>query len=88
MVMAAELSVRLGWLDAADAARARDLLARLKLPVEPPPGIGAERWMELMAVDKKVLAGKLRLVLLRADFDPRSPGRRLVRHQVTKRPTA
>ncbi len=78
MVMAADLSVRLGWLDAADAVRARDLLARFALPVEPPPGIDADRWMALMAVDKKVLAGKLRLVLLRrlgnavvtADFAP------------------
>lgn len=65
MVMAADLSERLGWLPSADKERAIDLLRRFKLPVEP-PRIGAERARELMGLDKKVLDGKLRLVLLRS----------------------
>ncbi|HEY0942408.1 MAG TPA: 3-dehydroquinate synthase [Steroidobacter sp.] len=65
MVMAADLSERLGWLPRADKERAIALLKRFKLPVEP-PRIGAERARELMGLDKKVLDGKLRLVLLRS----------------------
>jgi len=64
MLMAADLSRRLGWLDAADLVRVRTLLARAGLPVEAPP-IGAVRALELMAMDKKVLAGRIRLVLMR-----------------------
>jgi 3-dehydroquinate synthase len=77
MVLAAQLSARLGWLDAADVTRIRGLLAGFGLPVDPPRELSAERWLALMAVDKKVQAGRLRLVLLRgigraevtADFD-------------------
>jgi 3-dehydroquinate synthase len=78
MVLAAELSARLGWLDAEDVQRTRALLAGFALPVDPPTALGTERWLALMAVDKKVQAGQLRLVLLRGighaavtgDFDP------------------
>jgi 3-dehydroquinate synthase len=65
MVMAADLSERLGWLPRADKERAIALLRRFELPVEP-PRIGAERARELMGLDKKVLDGRLRLVLLRS----------------------
>ncbi|HEY5758894.1 MAG TPA: 3-dehydroquinate synthase [Steroidobacter sp.] len=65
MVMAADLSERLGWLPGTDKQRAIDLLKRFKLPIEP-PRIGADRARELMGLDKKVLDGKLRLVLLRS----------------------
>ena len=65
MVMAADLSERLGWLPTADRDRAVALLRRFSLPVEA-PRIGAERARELMGLDKKVLDGKLRLVLLRS----------------------
>jgi 3-dehydroquinate synthase len=64
MLMAADLSRRLGWIDAADVERVRTLIARAGLPLEPPP-IGAARALELMGLDKKVLAGRLRLVLMR-----------------------
>ncbi|WP_018952770.1 3-dehydroquinate synthase [Thioalkalivibrio sulfidiphilus] len=78
MVMAARLSRRLGWLNEDDLHRTEALIARAGLPVEPPAEITAERFAELMSVDKKVLDGQLRLVLLRgigeavvtADFDP------------------
>jgi 3-dehydroquinate synthase len=47
-------------------ARIRRAVAAARLPVAPPPGLGADRFLELMAVDKKVLEGRLRLVLLRS----------------------
>lgn len=65
MVMAAELSQQLGWMSADDVARTRRLIAAAGLPVQAPAELDAARFLELMAVDKKVLAGKLRLILLR-----------------------
>ena len=64
MVMAAELSRRLGWLAAADIDRMRALLKRAGLPVVGAP-LGVDRYLDLMGHDKKVIAGRLRLVLLR-----------------------
>jgi len=64
MLLAADLSSRLGWIEAGDVERVRRLLERLGLPTEAPP-IGAGRALELMGMDKKVLAGRIRLVLLR-----------------------
>jgi len=64
MLMAADLSCRLGWLGPAEVARVRHLLARAGLPVQAPP-IGAGRALGLMGMDKKVLAGRIRLVLMR-----------------------
>ena len=64
MLMAADLSRRLGWLDAGDLDRVRGLLARAGLPLAAPP-IGAARALALMGMDKKVLAGRIRLVLVR-----------------------
>jgi 3-dehydroquinate synthase len=64
MVMAIELSARLGWLQPAERDRAVSLIKRLGLPVAA-PRIGAQRGRELMGMDKKVLAGRIRLVLLR-----------------------
>ena len=65
MVMAAELSVRVGLLARADAARVRALLGRAGLPVAG-PALSPERILELMQVDKKAAAGRVRFVLLRA----------------------
>ena len=64
-MMAAELSRRLGWLDAAAVARIEALHLRAGLPVFGPP-LPVERYLGLMASDKKVEAGRLRLILLRA----------------------
>ena len=64
MVLAAGLSQRLGWLSAADIQRVRNLLEALGLPVVAPK-LGVQRTLELMRLDKKVLKGQLRLVLLR-----------------------
>jgi 3-dehydroquinate synthase len=63
MLLAADFSRRLGWLAEADVERVRDLLVRIGLPTAA-PAIGADRALELMGMDKKVLAGRIRLVLL------------------------
>jgi len=63
MVLAGELSVRVTGLPEAENVRLRQLLSRFGLPVHPPT-LGADRYLELMARDKKIEAGKLRLVLL------------------------
>ncbi|DBA92113.1 TPA: hypothetical protein ACH3X1_015839 [Trebouxia sp. C0004] len=78
MVMAADMSHRLGWIDQSILDRTRHLLQRAKLPVEAPQGMTQHKFRDLMAVDKKVLDGALRLILLKgplgscvftADFD-------------------
>ena len=66
MCAAAELSAREGLLAPADARRAVELIARAGLPVRLPREIDPDRFLELMAVDKKVQAGKLRLILLKS----------------------
>ncbi len=65
MVIAAQISARLSWIDDAAVVRLRDLLVRARLPVEA-PALGFERWMSLMGRDKKVESGTIRFVLLRA----------------------
>jgi len=80
MCMAADLSTRLGWLPAAEAGRVRALIERTGLPSRPPAGLAPSRFLELMWRDKKVKAGRLRLVLLRSigeaavtdQFEPRA----------------
>ncbi|MDQ7989079.1 MAG: 3-dehydroquinate synthase [Candidatus Dactylopiibacterium sp.] len=62
-VMAADLSARIGLLDAAGLARTRRILERAGLPVRG-PRLGVARYLELMQHDKKVEDGRLRLVLL------------------------
>jgi 3-dehydroquinate synthase len=66
MVMAADLSSRHGWLGDSDVARIRSLLTHAGLPVAPPADISRERFLELMAVDKKADDRGLRLVLMDA----------------------
>ena len=63
MLIAADLSHRLGMIDAAVKERLRDLLVRTGLPTES-PRIGGAKAYELMQMDKKVVAGAVRLVLL------------------------
>ena len=65
MCMAADLSARLGWLSQEGQQRIIDLIGRARLPIAPPAGLSADRLLELMSVDKKVLDGNLRLVLLK-----------------------
>ena len=63
MLMAADLSQRLGLIDSPARKRVFDLVSSSGLPTDA-PRIGVERALELMRMDKKVLAGTMRLVLL------------------------
>ncbi len=63
-LIAAELSRRLGWLEAEAVLRIERLFVRADLPVRGAP-LGAARYLELMRHDKKVQDGRLRLVLLK-----------------------
>ncbi|MDR2626251.1 MAG: 3-dehydroquinate synthase [Zoogloeaceae bacterium] len=63
MLMAARLSMQLGWLPLADVERIERLLLAAELPVRAPE-MGAERYLQLMRHDKKVHNGRLRLILL------------------------
>ncbi|GAB1386233.1 3-dehydroquinate synthase [Melaminivora sp.] len=76
MVMAAELSQRLGLVEAAFVQRLRALIARAGLPVRGPvldATDNAGRYLELMRVDKKAEAGAIRFVLID------QPGRAVLR---------
>ncbi len=64
MVMAADLSLRNGNIQKNEFERIISLLQKAKLPVRAPADMMPEQFMQLMGVDKKVLDGRLRLVLL------------------------
>jgi len=81
MCMAADFSERLGWLQSGDVARIRAVFRRLQLPTEP-PAIDPRDFLAAMSMDKKVLAGEIRLVLLKgigqAEFTPDYPSHELL----------
>jgi 3-dehydroquinate synthase len=67
MVMAAELSQRLGLIEPAFAMRLKQLIQKAGLPVVGPTlsqADNAGRYLELMRVDKKAEAGEIRFVLI------------------------
>jgi len=61
---AADLSRKKGWLNDADVERIIQLFKQCKLPIYPPKEIDSDRFLELMAVDKKNVDGQIRLILL------------------------
>lgn len=63
---AADLSRRLGWLSDADVARVIKILQAAHLPTTPPANMTCEQYVDLMAVDKKNVDGKIRVILLEA----------------------
>lgn len=65
MVMACDLSVRLGWVEPGLLVRAKKLIERANLPVKPPAQMTAESFIKHMKVDKKNVDGAIRLVLLK-----------------------
>lgn len=66
MLMAADLSMRMGWLDKAAVHRIEDIIDRAALPTRAPAYMDYGHFMDRMAVDKKVRAGKISFVLLKA----------------------
>ena len=64
MVMAADLSYRLGFIDEATKLRMTALVQAAGLPVVA-PDLGSERWLELMQVDKKNEGGQIKFILLK-----------------------
>ena len=65
MVMAADLSVRIGMCTSKDAIRLRDLIAKAGLPIAPPEASRNE-FLDIMYRDKKVTDTGLKLILLRS----------------------
>ncbi len=63
MVMATDLSTRMGLIDHSTFERIYRLIKRTGLPVVG-PNLGADRYIELMQVDKKAEAGEIRFVLI------------------------
>ena len=72
MAMAADLSVRLGLIEPAHASRITAAIAAAGLPLYA-PALGVPRYLELMRMDKKAIAGALRFVVLEG------PGRAAIR---------
>lgn len=66
MVMAADLGHRMGDLTSEEVAVLRQLLVQCSLPVAGPEGMTVADYTSRMQVDKKVLDGRIRLVLLKA----------------------
>lgn len=64
MVMAADLSFRMGYIDYVSKVRIQKLVEAAGLPVVA-PDLGEDRWLELMEVDKKNEDGKIKFILLK-----------------------
>jgi 3-dehydroquinate synthase len=64
MVMAADLSYRLGLIDYVTRMRVKSLIEAAGLPTKAPP-LGQARWLELMEVDKKNEGGAIKFILLK-----------------------
>lgn len=64
MVMAADLSQRLGFIDEPTKKRIMNLVKAAGLPVIA-PDLGVDRWLELMQVDKKNEGGEIKFILLK-----------------------
>ena len=66
LVLAARLSHMMGMLSESDVIRTVSICERANLPVQPPKGMTPNDFLERMAVDKKNIDGRLRLVLMRS----------------------
>ena len=65
MCMAAIMSNHMGWISDSEKHRTIELIAQAKLPTRAPASMSPEKFLDLMSVDKKVLDGVLRLVLMK-----------------------
>ncbi|GHD15674.1 3-dehydroquinate synthase [Halioglobus japonicus] len=66
MLLALEMSARRGSIAAAEVDAFRELLVQMNLPVAQPADMSPAQFLDLMGRDKKVVDGRLRLVLLAA----------------------
>ena len=64
-IMAADLSQRMGWLSAEDVNRVKQLFERAGLPIVS-PYMSVDKYLDLMGLDKKVVDGQVRFILLQA----------------------
>jgi|TARA_B110000879_G_scaffold40816_1_gene57304 3-dehydroquinate synthase len=64
-LMAADLSLRMGWLKLEDVQRIKAIFHAAELKQQP-PALGVDQYLDLMGLDKKVQDGKIRLVLQQA----------------------
>lgn len=64
-VMAVDMSYRLGWIEDSLVKRVDRIFKQAKLPTAPPETMTVEMFKSVMAVDKKVADGLLRLILLK-----------------------
>ncbi|MGS0741904.1 bifunctional shikimate kinase/3-dehydroquinate synthase AroKB [Glaciimonas sp. GG7] len=64
MIMAADLSYRLGHIDAAVRQRVISLIQAAGLP-NVAPDLGTARWLELMQIDKKNEDGQIKFILMK-----------------------
>lgn len=65
MCIAAKMSALLGWLNEEQVQRTIAIMQRARLPTTAPESLGEQQFLDLMSVDKKVLDGVLRLILLK-----------------------
>ena len=65
MCMAARMSQLLGWIDQTQVDETVAIMQQARLPTMAPDNMTTEQFLDLMSVDKKVLDGVLRLVLLK-----------------------
>lgn len=85
MLMAADLCYRMGRLSVADVSSLRGLLEKAGLPICPPVDMSTDDFLARMRIDKKVMDGRIRLVLLNCigdafvttDIDPELLGQTL-----------
>ncbi|KAG6554678.1 hypothetical protein Mapa_003696 [Marchantia paleacea] len=64
-IMSAHMSLKMGWIDEALFNRIYNITARARLPLKPPGSMDVQLFKDIMAVDKKVADGLLRLILLK-----------------------
>jgi 3-dehydroquinate synthase len=65
MLMAAELSALEGFIASSDVQQVKDLLQKAQLPVSINSKISYQDFVDAMSVDKKVIDGEVRLVLMK-----------------------
>lgn len=66
MLLAADLSRRMGWLSGEDVHRIDNIIDFARLPTRAPANMDIDTFMKYMSVDKKVESGAIRFVLLKA----------------------